>query len=267
MLLNRRDLRDRMIRLVGHGRLNLTTQALDDAATRISRYLLMQLVINVIYGISVGIGLWIIGADPLPKADFPNVLLWALLAAVLRFVPLPGPDQSPRPCRWCCRWRCSTAPASLLATLCMYLGIELVMNNVLEPWLYGSSTGLSVMAHSRVGGVLDMAVGAGRAAARHAVDGHRGRAGQVCSATPVPGRDSRRRAGPGAFPSACISGFSRWTRKRPANCSTNTGRKRGFEMCVRRSHDSCAGDGREGSSHRASRTPSAKTSSARRCAT
>jgi predicted PurR-regulated permease PerM len=90
MLLNRRDLRDRMIRLVGHGRVNVTTQALDDAATRISHYLLTQLAINTIYGASVGLGLWIIGLCS-AEGHFPNVLLWALLATALRFVPYAGP--------------------------------------------------------------------------------------------------------------------------------------------------------------------------------
>jgi len=144
MLLNRKDLRDRMIRLVGHGRLNVTTQALDDAATRISRYLLMQTAINGIYGICVGAGLWIIGAFS-AEGRFPNVLLWALLAAVLRFVPYLGPIIG------------ATLPVVLslaafhsagifVATLSMYVGLELVTGNALEPWLYGSRTGLSVMA-------------------------------------------------------------------------------------------------------------------------
>src|SRR5436190_6907145 len=75
MLLNRRDLRDRMIRLIGHGRVNLTTQALDDAGTRSSRYLLMQSILNATYGICVGIGLWIIGISS-AEVRFPNVLLW-----------------------------------------------------------------------------------------------------------------------------------------------------------------------------------------------
>jgi predicted PurR-regulated permease PerM len=144
MLLNRRDLRDRMIRLVGHGRVNLTTQALDDAATRMSRYLLMQLSINAIYGVGVGVGLWIIGACS-SEGRFPNVLLWMLLAMVLRFIPYAGPIAA------------AAMPVLLslavfhsvgvfAATLCLYVGIELVTNNVLEPWLYRSSTGLSVVA-------------------------------------------------------------------------------------------------------------------------
>ncbi|MGA3067217.1 MAG: AI-2E family transporter, partial [Tepidisphaeraceae bacterium] len=144
MLLNRGDLRDRMIRLVGDGRLNVTTQALDDAATRISHYLMTQSIINVIYGICVGIGLWIIGHCS-AEGRFPNVLLWALLAAVLRFVPYLGAFIG------------AAVPVLLslaifnsarvfAATLGMYLGVELVMSQVLEPWLNASSAGLSVMA-------------------------------------------------------------------------------------------------------------------------
>ena len=137
MLLNRRDLRDRMIRLAGNGRLNLTTQALDDAATRISRYLLMQLVVNVTYGIPVAIGLYFIG--------IPNALLWGLLATVFRFIPYIGP------------WIAASVPILLsiavfdgmyhfLLTVGLYVVIELVSNNVIEPWLYGASAGLSAMA-------------------------------------------------------------------------------------------------------------------------
>ncbi|HEX4795392.1 MAG TPA: AI-2E family transporter [Humisphaera sp.] len=144
MLLNRRDLRDRMIRLVGHGRLNLTTQALDDAATRISRYLLMQSVINVSYGICVGIGLWIIGLSS-AEGRFPNVLVWALLAAVLRFVPYLGPIVAAA-VPVILSFAIFNSAAVFAATLGMYVAIELVIANVLEPWLLGSSTGLSIMA-------------------------------------------------------------------------------------------------------------------------
>jgi predicted PurR-regulated permease PerM len=144
MLLNRRDLRDRMIRLVGHGRLNLTTQALDDAATRISRYLLMQSAINGIYGVSVGIGLWTIGLSS-AEGRFPNVLLWALLAAVLRFVPYLGPIIAAA-VPVVLSLAVFSSPGVFVATLGMYVAIELVICNVLEPWLFGSSTGLSVMA-------------------------------------------------------------------------------------------------------------------------
>ena len=86
MLLKREDLRNRFIQLVGGERLNVTTQALDDAARRISRYLLMQLIINSAYGIVICAGLLLIG--------LPNALLWGALTAVLRFVRYLEPQQS-----------------------------------------------------------------------------------------------------------------------------------------------------------------------------
>jgi predicted PurR-regulated permease PerM len=83
MLLGREDLRDRLIHLIGHGRLPITTQALDDAGHPISRYLLAQVMVNVSYGVPLAIGLWFIGV--------PNAALWGLLGTVLRFLPYIGP--------------------------------------------------------------------------------------------------------------------------------------------------------------------------------
>jgi len=82
ILFRREDLRDRVIRLIGPGRLNLTTQAMDDAATRVSRYLLMQTLTNAIFGLAVTGGLLLIGVR--------NAALWGLFAALLRFVPYVG---------------------------------------------------------------------------------------------------------------------------------------------------------------------------------
>jgi predicted PurR-regulated permease PerM len=137
MLLEREDLRDRMIHLIGRGRLHVTTQAVDEAGGRVSRYLVAQCIVNVTYGIPIGFGLWLIG--------IPNAVLWGLLAAILRFVPYIGP------------WIAASFPLVLslavapswnapLLTLALFVVVELVSNNVVEPWLYGSSTGLSPMA-------------------------------------------------------------------------------------------------------------------------
>jgi predicted PurR-regulated permease PerM len=137
MLLQREDLRDRILRLVGASDVARTTEAMDDAAKRISRYLLMQLVINVLYGIPVGVGLYFIGV--------PNPILWGLLATILRFIPYIGPAIA------------ALAPIALsfavapgwtlpLLTVALFVTLELFSNNVLEPWLYGSSTGLSPVA-------------------------------------------------------------------------------------------------------------------------
>jgi len=137
MLLQREDLRNRLIRLIGQGRISATTQAMDDAASRVSRYLLMQLVVNVTYGIPVAIGLYFIGV--------PNAILWGALSTVLRFIPYVGP------------WIAAAFPILLslavspqwmtpLLTIGLFIGLELFSNNVMEPWLYGSSTGVTPMA-------------------------------------------------------------------------------------------------------------------------
>jgi predicted PurR-regulated permease PerM/methylmalonyl-CoA mutase cobalamin-binding subunit len=137
MLLKRNDLQGRIIRLIGQGRISATTRAMDEAGTRVRRYLLMQLVINVTYGIPLAIGLYFIGV--------PNALLWGALAAGLRFNPYIGP------------WIAAVFPVVLslavspswttpLLTLGLFVVLELVSNNVLEPWLYGSSTGVSSIA-------------------------------------------------------------------------------------------------------------------------
>jgi predicted PurR-regulated permease PerM len=137
MLMKREDLRDRFIRLVGAGDLHRTTAALQDAGKRIARYLLMQLMVNVAYALPIGIGLWIIG--------IPNAPLWGLMALILRFVPYIGPIIA------------SIFPLALalavdpgwtmvLWTVALFVVLELVINNVAEPWLFGSRTGLSPLA-------------------------------------------------------------------------------------------------------------------------
>ena len=144
MLIQREDLRDRLIRLVGKGQLYVTTDALDDAATRISRYMVAQVIVNGTYGIAVAIGLWSIGQFVGGK-PFPSFLLWALLCAVLRFIPYIGP------------WIAASFPILLslavyhgfsvfLCVTAMFIVIELLSNNFMEPWLYGSSTGMTAVA-------------------------------------------------------------------------------------------------------------------------
>jgi len=137
MLLERDDLRNRMIRLIGQGRIGATSRAMDDAGSRVSKYLQMQLIVNATYGIAVAIGLYFIGV--------PNALLWGALATVLRFVPYVGP------------WIAAAFPIllslavsdgwmALVLTVSLYIVIELISNNVMEPWLYGSSTGVTPIA-------------------------------------------------------------------------------------------------------------------------
>ncbi len=137
MLLKREDLRARIIRLIGQGRISATTRAMGDASSRVSRYLLMLLVVNVSYGVPVAIGLHFIGV--------PNAILWGALATILRFIPYLGP------------WIAASFPVALaiavspdwmmpMATIGLFVVLELLSNNVMEPWLYGSSTGVTPVA-------------------------------------------------------------------------------------------------------------------------
>ncbi len=136
MLIQREDLRNRFFRLVGAAQMNTTTHALDDAAWRVSRYLRMQLLVNACYGIPVGVGLFFIGV--------PNPILWGVLATFLRFVPYAGPFVAallPIGLALAIDSGWSTA----LLTGGLFLSLELITNNMLEPWLYGSSTGVSAV--------------------------------------------------------------------------------------------------------------------------
>ncbi|MER8445302.1 AI-2E family transporter [Mesorhizobium sp. M1066] len=137
MLLEREDLRDRFIRLVGYGDLHRTTEALQDAAKRVGRYLLMQLVVNIVYAVPIAIGLWALG--------IPNALLWGLLALALRFVPYIGPIIGMLLPLFLAL---AVAPgwSLVLWTAALFVVMELITGNVIEPWLYGSRTGLSPLA-------------------------------------------------------------------------------------------------------------------------
>ena len=136
ILLDRDDLRDRLLRLMG-GNLNAATDALDEASDRIGKYLRMQFVVNVTYGFPMAIGLWVIGV--------PGAVLWGVLATVMRFVPYVGPMIS---AIFPLALAFAVAPGweMLLWTLGLILVLELISNNVIEPWLYGSSTGLSTLS-------------------------------------------------------------------------------------------------------------------------
>jgi len=137
MLLQREDLRSRIIRLIGQERVSTTTHVMDEASAKVTKYLLMQLVVNVTYGIPVAIGLSLIGV--------PNAILWGALAIVLRFIPYLGP------------WIAASFPVLLalasspgwmvpLLTIALFVVLELISNNIMEPWLYGSSTGVTPIA-------------------------------------------------------------------------------------------------------------------------
>jgi predicted PurR-regulated permease PerM len=137
MLLERRELRDRVILLIGYRRMTATTRALDEAGARISRYLLMQSIINGSFGVAVGLGLFLIGV--------PYAVVWGSLAATLRFIPYVGAFVA---ALLPLALSLAVFPGWLQPALVvgLFLVLELVTSMVMEPWLYGQSAGVSQVA-------------------------------------------------------------------------------------------------------------------------
>lgn len=137
ILLQREDLRNRLIKLAGSHDLQKTTAALDDAATRLSRLFLMQLAVNASFGVVIGAGLWLIGV--------PSPILWGILAAILRFVPYIGAVIA---AVFPLALSAAVDPgwSMLLWTAALFVVVEPVVGHVIEPLLYGHSTGLSPVA-------------------------------------------------------------------------------------------------------------------------
>lgn len=137
LLIERRDVRNRLLRLVGLGQLNVMTLALDDATQRVSRYLLLQFAVNAGFGLTVGIGLYFIG--------LPYAALWGTVAGFLRLVPYLGTLVA------------GSLPLLLsiavfdgwrlpLLILVLFASLEIVIGNWVEPRLYGAHTGVSSLA-------------------------------------------------------------------------------------------------------------------------
>ncbi len=136
ILLDRENQRNRLLQLFGTSNLHATTEAMHDASHRVGRYLRMQFLVNACYGTVVGIGLWFIGV--------PGAVLWGVLGFSLRFLPYIGP------------WIAVTLPILVslghsqgwtqpLLVVGLYVGLELICNNAVEPWVYGNTTGVSVV--------------------------------------------------------------------------------------------------------------------------
>ncbi len=136
MLLQREDQRNRLIRLFGVSNIHATTEALTDVVERVSRYLRMQFLINAGYGFSVGVGMAVIGV--------PNAIMFGVLSFSLRFLPYIGP------------WISAVLPVAVslaisdgwtqpLMVVGWFVVLELIVNNVAEPMLYGNSIGVSGM--------------------------------------------------------------------------------------------------------------------------
>ncbi|WP_456716845.1 AI-2E family transporter [Bradyrhizobium sp. USDA 4353] len=137
ILLQREDLRNRLIRLAGSSDLQRTTAALDDAALRLSRLFLTQLALNGGFGVVIGVGLWLIG--------IPSAILWGILAAALRFVPYIGAVIA---AAFPLALAAAVDPGwtMLIWTLALFVVVEPLLGHVIEPMVYGRSTGLSPVA-------------------------------------------------------------------------------------------------------------------------
>lgn len=137
ILLQRDDLRDRIVRLAGSRDMQRTTIALDEAGTRLSRYLLLQTCTNVCFGLVIGVGLWMIG--------IPNAGLWGLMSGLMRFVPYVGV-----PLAFLFPFTLALAVdpgwSMMFQTMLLYLVVDAITGQGVEPFLYGRSMGLSAVA-------------------------------------------------------------------------------------------------------------------------
>jgi predicted PurR-regulated permease PerM len=137
LLIEQDDLRNRLFRLAGLNRLSLMTQALDDATRRVSRYLMLQFLVNACFGIVFGIGLYLIGV--------PYAALWGSVTAIFRIVPYVGsPAAGLLPLLLSLAVFDGWKPPLLVFLL--FVILELVTANLIEPWLYGTHTGISSLA-------------------------------------------------------------------------------------------------------------------------
>ncbi len=137
ILLQKEDLRDRFVRLAGSGDMQRTSVALDDAATRLSRYLLRQTLINSCFGVTIAVGLWLIG--------IPTAGLWGLVAALGRFVPYVGvPLATAFPLA--IAFAVDPGWHMILWVALLFLSLETVIRQMIEPYVYGRSMGLSAAA-------------------------------------------------------------------------------------------------------------------------
>ncbi|MES2254607.1 MAG: AI-2E family transporter [Pseudomonadota bacterium] len=137
IMLQKDDLRDRFVRLAGSGDMQRTSVALDEAASRLSRYLALQTIINACFGATIGIGLWLIG--------IPNAGLWALIGMLFRFVPYVG---VPIAFLFPATLALAVDPgwSMLFWVMALFGGVEAVVGQMIEPFVYGRSMGLSAVA-------------------------------------------------------------------------------------------------------------------------
>jgi predicted PurR-regulated permease PerM len=137
MLINRNQIRSRVFRLLGEGRLVMMTTAMDDAAKRVSRYLLTQSAVNGTFGALLGTGLYFVGV--------PFAAFWGVFGAVMRFVPYVGTFIAGS-CPFLLSLAVFDGWERPLIVLGIFAGIEMITSGLIEPWLYATRTGISSLA-------------------------------------------------------------------------------------------------------------------------
>lgn len=137
LLMQREDVRDRALRLAGTDDMHRTTRAMQEATDRVGRFLLMQLFVNACFGVGMGLGLWAL--------DIPQAPLWGVLGFVLRFVPFLG---APLSALFPLVMAFATTPGwtTVILVVTLFLVVDIVVTYILEPWLFGASTGITPLA-------------------------------------------------------------------------------------------------------------------------
>lgn len=136
-LIERATLRDRLVQLIGGSNILATSRLLAEAGSRVSTYLLAQLLVNVIYALPIWLGLWLIGV--------PNALFFGLVTLVMRFVPYIGSAISAI-LPLLMAFAVSPDWSLVLWTAGLFLVVEFTTSNIIEPFFYGQRTGVSPLA-------------------------------------------------------------------------------------------------------------------------
>lgn len=137
LLMQREDVRDRLLRLLGTDEIHRSTRAMQDATDRIGRFLLMQLVVNAVFGLAMGLGLWALGV--------PNAPLWGVMSFVLRFVPYLGaPLAALFPIL--VAFATTEGWTTVLLVIAWFAIVDIIASYVAEPLLYGNSAGVTPLA-------------------------------------------------------------------------------------------------------------------------
>jgi len=137
ILVQRENVRDRALRLAGLHEMHRTTGAMAEATSRVGRYLLMQALMNALFGLAMGTGLWLLGV--------PQAPLWGALGFALRFVPYLGAPLSVM-FPLLLAFATTDGWTTVILVLALYASVAVLLSYVLEPWLYGASTGISPLA-------------------------------------------------------------------------------------------------------------------------